>query len=56
MFMECTKFGKKMKSSETSNTSLSLPPLSALNEELKLDFASPLQDEKKGKRSSSWWQ
>ena len=44
--MECTKFSKNMKSSQTFNSSLLLPPLVAPNEELQLDFAGPLQDEK----------
>ena len=44
--MECTKVGKNMKSSQTFNSSLPLPPLVAPNEELQLDFAGPLQDEK----------
>ena len=49
MCMECTNFGKNLKSSHTFISSLPLPPLFAPNEELQLDFADPLQDEK-GKR------
>ena len=49
MCMEGTKLGKNMKSSHTFHTSLSLPSLFAPKEELQLDFADPLQDEK-GKR------
>ena len=44
--MECTKFGKNMKSSQTFNSSQPLLPLVVPNEELQLDFAGPLQDEK----------
>ena len=44
--MECAKLAKNLKSSRTSNSSLPLPPLVAPNDELQLDFARPLQDEK----------
>ena len=44
--MECTKFGKNLKSYKTFNSSLPLPPLFAPNDEVQLDFAGPLQDEK----------
>ena len=47
--MECTKFGKNLKSSQTFISSLPLPPLVAPNEELQLDFAGPLPD-KKGRK------
>ena len=45
MCMECTKFGKNMKSSHKFNTSLPLSSPFAPNEELQLDFAGS-QDEK----------
>ena len=44
--MEWTKFGKNLKSSQTFRSLLQLPPLVAPNDELQLDFAGPLQDEK----------
>ena len=47
--MECTKFGKNLKSSKTFNCSLQLPPLFAPNDERQLDLAGPLQDEKEKK-------
>ena len=47
--LECTKFGKNIKSAQTFNSSLTLPPIVAPNKELQLDFAGPLQDEKRKK-------
>ena len=46
---ECTLFGKNIKTSATYNSAKPLPPLSAPNQELQLDFAGPLIDDKKGK-------
>ena len=46
---ECTLFGKNIKSSTTYNSAKPLPTLSAPNQELQLDFAGPLIDDKKGK-------
>ena len=46
---ECTLFGKNIKTSTTYNSAKPLPPLSAPNQELQLDFAGPLIDDKKGK-------
>ena len=43
---ECTLFGKNLIPASTSNTAKSLPVLSGPNQELKLDFAGPLPDEK----------
>ena len=45
----CTLFGKNIKTSATYNSAKPLPPLSAPNQELQLDFAGPLIDDKKGK-------
>ena len=46
---KCTLFGKNIKISATYNSAKPLPPLSAPNQELQLDFAGPLIDDKKGK-------
>ena len=46
---ECTLFGKNIKTSATYNSAKPLPTLSAPNQELQLDFAGPLVDDKKGK-------
>ena len=46
---ECTLFGKNIKTSTTYNSAKPLPPLSAPNQELQLDFAGPLIHDKKGK-------
>ena len=46
---ECTLFGKNIKTLTTYNSAKPLPPLSAPNQEVQLDFAGPLIDDKKGK-------
>ena len=43
---ECTLFGKNLKPAKTFNTSQSLPSLSGPNQELQLDFAGPILDDK----------
>ena len=50
---ECTLFGKNLKPASTFNTAKSLPVLSGPNQELQLDFAGPILDEK-GLRSFFW--
>ena len=46
---ECTLFGKNLKPAATYNTADSLPVLSGPNQELQLDFAGPIIDEKGSK-------
>ena len=46
---ECTLFGKNLKPASTFNTAKSLPVLSGPNQELQLDFAGPILDEKGSK-------
>ena len=46
---ECTLFGKNIKTSAIYNSAKPLPPSSAPNQELQLDFSGPLIDDKKGK-------
>ena len=46
---ECTLFGKNLKTTKAFNTAHSLPHLSGPNQELQLDFASPILDEKDNK-------
>ena len=46
---ECTLFGKNIKTSAIYNSTKPLPPLSNPNQELQLDFAGPLIDDKNGK-------
>ena len=46
---ECTLFGKNHKPASTYNTAESLPVLSGPNQELQLDFAGPIIDEKGSK-------
>ena len=46
---ECTLFGKNLKLAATYNTADSLPLLSGPNQELQLDFAGPIIDEKGSK-------
>ena len=46
---ECTLFGKNLKPATTFNTAQSLPTLSGPNQELQLDFAGPILDDKGSK-------
>ena len=46
---ECTLFGKNLKSASTFNTAQPLLVLSGPNQELQLDFAGPILDEKRAK-------
>ena len=46
---ECTLFGKNLKPASTFNTAKSLPVLSGPNQELQLDFAGPILEEKGSK-------
>ena len=46
-YPECTLFGKNIKTSATYNSAKPLPALSAPNQELELDFAGPLIDDRK---------
>ena len=46
---ECTLFGKIIKTSKTYKSARPLTLLSAPNQELQLDFAGPLIDDKEGK-------
>ena len=46
---ECTLFGENLKPASSFNTAKSLPVLSTPNQELQLDFAGPLLDEKGSK-------
>ena len=46
---ECTLFGKNIKTSTAYNSAKPLPQLSAPNQEIQLDFAGPIIDDKKGK-------
>ena len=46
---ECTLFGKNLKPASTFNTAQPLPVLSEPNQELQLDFAGPILDDKGSK-------
>ena len=46
---ECTLFGKNLKPAKTFNTAQSLPSLSRPNQELQLDFAGPILEDKGSK-------
>ena len=46
---ECTLFGKNLKTAKTFNTAQSLPSLSGPNQELQLDFAGPILNDKGSK-------
>ena len=46
---KCTLFGKNLKPAKTFNTGQSLPSLSGPNQELQLDFAGPILDDKGSK-------
>ena len=48
-FRECTLFGKNLKPASTFNSAKPLPVLSGPNQELQLDWAGPILDEKGSK-------
>ena len=48
-FRKCTLFGKNPKPTNAFNTAIYLPSLSGPNQELQLEFAGPLSDEKDNK-------